>query len=48
MQGNGGLSGKLCVITGGTGVPGTAIVHGLALAGVRTVIVGRDKGRAEV
>lgn len=39
------LSGKIAVVTGGTGVLGTSMVHGLAGAGAYVVIIGR---RAEV
>ena len=39
------LQGKVALVTGGTGVLGGAIAHGLAAAGARVAILGR---RAEV
>jgi len=41
------IQGKVAVVTGGTGVLGTAMVRGLAAAGVMTVAVGRraDAGK---
>ncbi len=41
------LEGKVCVITGGAGVIGTALVNGLAGAGVKTVIADLDKTSAD-
>ncbi|HRO59043.1 MAG TPA: SDR family oxidoreductase [Burkholderiaceae bacterium] len=41
------LSGKTAIVTGSTGGIGLAIAGGLAKAGARTVIVGRDKGRVD-
>ncbi len=35
------LKGKVCVLTGGTGVLGASIVHSLASVGVKTVIISR-------
>ncbi|MFA6127288.1 MAG: SDR family oxidoreductase [Bacteroidales bacterium] len=34
-----GLSGRVCVVTGGAGIIGTAICRGLATAGIRTAIL---------
>ena len=41
------LDGKVAVITGGYGVLGSAIAHGLARAGARIVILGRRRENAE-
>ncbi len=41
------LKGKVCVITGGAGIIGTAIVKALAAAGVKTVILDLRKAVAE-
>ena len=40
------LQGKVAVVTGGTGVLGGAIAHGLAAAGAKVAILGRRAGRA--
>ncbi|HTE33997.1 MAG TPA: SDR family NAD(P)-dependent oxidoreductase, partial [Chryseolinea sp.] len=40
------LSGRTAVITGGTGVLGSAMAHGLADAGANTVIIGRKQEAA--
>lgn len=42
-----GLDGKVAVITGGTGALGGAIVHGLASAGAKVVILGRSTAKVE-
>jgi NAD(P)-dependent dehydrogenase (short-subunit alcohol dehydrogenase family) len=42
-----GLSGKVAVVTGATGVLGGDMARGLAEAGVRVGILGRRRGRAE-
>lgn len=42
-----GLDGKVCVITGGTGVLGTEMAHGLAAAGARVAVLGRRADKAE-
>lgn len=41
------LQGKVAVVTGGTGVLGGAIAHGLAAAGAKVAILGRRAARAE-
>ena len=41
------LAGKICVITGGTGVIGRSLAEGLASCKVRTVILGRRKTAAD-
>jgi NAD(P)-dependent dehydrogenase (short-subunit alcohol dehydrogenase family) len=41
------LAGKVAVITGGTGVLGSALTRGLAAAGVKTAIIGRRKEAGE-
>lgn len=41
------LSGRVAVVTGGTGVLGGVMAHGLAAAGVKTVILGRRKEAGE-
>ena len=41
------LDGQVAVVTGGAGVLGGAIARGLARAGARVAILGRDQGRAE-
>ena len=41
------LKGKVCVITGGAGVIGTAIAEGLGLAGVKVAILDIDEERAK-
>lgn len=41
------LSGKSAIITGATGGIGLAIAAGLARAGARTVITGREQGRVD-
>lgn len=41
------LKGKVAVVTGGTGVLGGAIAHGLAAAGAKIAILGRRGQRAE-
>jgi NAD(P)-dependent dehydrogenase (short-subunit alcohol dehydrogenase family) len=43
---SGGLSGKLCVVTGATSGIGLATARALARLGGRVVAVGRDQGRA--
>lgn len=42
-----GLDGKVCVLTGATGVLGGVMAHGLALAGARVAVLGRRADRAE-
>lgn len=42
------LSGKTAVITGGTGVLGSAMAEGLAEAGTNTVVIGRRKEAGDV
>lgn len=42
-----GLAGKVCVLTGGTGVLGGVMAHGLALAGARVAVLGRRADKAE-
>lgn len=39
------LHGKVAVITGGTGVLGSELSRGLAQAGAKVVVLGRDEGR---
>ncbi len=41
------LDGRVAVVVGGTGVLGGRIARALAEAGARTVIVGRDRARAD-
>lgn len=41
------LEGQVAIITGGTGVVGSAMAHGLAQAGAKVGILGRRKERAE-
>lgn len=41
------LRGKVAVLTGGTGVIGGALARALAAAGVKTVVAGRDRAKAE-
>lgn len=41
------LDGTVCVLTGGTGVLGTVMAHGLAAAGARVAVLGRRAERAE-
>lgn len=41
------LSGKVCVITGGSGVLGSAMSEGLAALGVKTAILGRNEAKAK-
>jgi NAD(P)-dependent dehydrogenase (short-subunit alcohol dehydrogenase family) len=41
------LKGKVAVVTGGTGVLGGAMAHGLAAAGAKVAILGRRAERAE-
>src|SRR2546430_7610288 len=42
-----GLHGRVAVVTGGTGVLGSALARGLARAGARVAILGRRRERAE-
>jgi NAD(P)-dependent dehydrogenase (short-subunit alcohol dehydrogenase family) len=42
-----GLEGAVAVVTGGSGALGSAMAAGLAAAGARVAIMGRDPGRAE-
>jgi len=42
-----GLSGQVAVVTGGTGVLGGALAQGLARAGAKVVVAGRDAMRGE-
>ncbi len=42
-----GLHGRVAVVTGGTGVLGSVMAHGLARAGVKVAILGRRRERAE-
>src|SRR5205085_5256936 len=42
-----GLHGQVAIVTGGTGVLGAALAHGLARAGATVVILGRRRERAE-
>ncbi|HEX2937104.1 MAG TPA: SDR family oxidoreductase [Bacteroidales bacterium] len=41
------LKGKVCVLTGGAGVIGAALAHGLASVGVKTAIVDLNKDAAD-
>ncbi len=41
------LEGKVCTITGGAGVIGSALVRGMASVGVKTAILDRDKEMAD-
>lgn len=41
------LQGKVAIVTGGTGVLGGAMAHGLAAAGAKVVILGRRGGKAD-
>ncbi len=41
------VAGKVAVVTGGTGVLGGVMAHGLAAAGVRVAIIGRRKDAGE-
>ena len=40
-----GLNGQVAVVIGGTGVLGGALAEGLAKAGARVVVAGRDRRR---
>ena len=40
------LTGKVAVVTGGTGVLGSVMAHGLAAAGARVAVLGRNADRA--
>jgi NAD(P)-dependent dehydrogenase (short-subunit alcohol dehydrogenase family) len=42
-----GLSGQVAVVTGGTGVLGGALAHGLARAGARVAVLGRRTAQGE-
>ena len=42
-----GLAGEVAVVTGGTGELCSAMAEGMARAGARVVLVGRDKDKAE-
>ncbi|MFN8480648.1 MAG: SDR family NAD(P)-dependent oxidoreductase, partial [Kouleothrix sp.] len=42
------LAGKTAIVTGGTGVLGSAIAQGLAAAGARVGILGRRAARAKL
>ena len=42
-----GLEGKVAVVTGGTGALGSAMAAGLAAAGARVAVMGRNAERAE-
>lgn len=42
-----GLEGEVAVVIGGTGVLGSALAEGLARAGARVVVAGRDRPRGE-
>ncbi|MGH3088854.1 MAG: SDR family oxidoreductase [Rubrobacteraceae bacterium] len=46
LEGLFSLSGKVAVVTGGTGVLGGEMAHGLALAGARVGVLGRRENRA--
>jgi len=41
------LQGKVAIVTGGTGVLGGAMAHGLAAAGAKVAILGRRGGKAD-
>jgi len=41
------LKGKVAIVTGGSGVLGGAMARGLALAGARVVVLGRNETRAD-
>ena len=41
------LTGKTCLVTGGTSGVGAATARGLARLGARVVLVGRDRARGE-
>jgi len=41
------LQGKVAIVTGGTGVLGGAMAHGLAAAGAKVVVLGRRGGKAD-
>lgn len=41
------LSGKVAVVTGGTGVLGAAMCHGLADAGASIVVIARDQAKID-
>lgn len=41
------LDGKVCVLTGGTGVLGSVMARGLAAAGARVAVLGRRRDKAE-
>lgn len=41
------LDGKICVLTGGTGVLGSVMAQGLAAAGARVAVLGRRRDKAE-
>jgi len=43
----GDLAGKVAVLTGGTGIIGGALARALASAGVKLVVAGRDRSKAE-
>ena len=42
-----GLAGKIAVVTGGYGVLGGRMASGLAEAGARVAVLGRNRGKAE-
>jgi len=42
-----GLAGQVAVVTGGTGVLGGTLCEGLARAGAKLVVAGRDRARGE-
>lgn len=41
------LSGKVVIVTGGTGILGTAFVHAIAEAGATVIIIGRNEEKAK-
>lgn len=44
---NGGMKGRVCMITGGSSGIGKATALGLASMGATVIVVGRDLGRGE-
>ena len=41
------LNGKVCVVTGGSGIIGISIIKALASVGTKVAIIGRNEERAK-